>query len=70
MGYKPMSPIREQLVGVIDCLPETEQSLLLEIARRFLPEDTASPDDLEAIREARAEYARGQTVPHEAINWN
>ncbi len=65
-----MSPIREQLVGVIDCLPETEQSLLLEIARRFLPEDTASPDDLEAIREARAEYARGQTVPHEAINWN
>ena len=65
-----MSPIREQLVGVIDCLPETEQSLLLEIARRFLPEDTASPGDLEAIREARAEYARGQTVPHEAINWN
>ena len=65
-----MSPIREQLVGVIDCLPETEQSLLLEIARRFLPEDTASPDDVEAIREARAEYARGQTVPHEAINWN
>ena len=65
-----MSPIREQLVGVIDCLPETEQSLLLEIARRFLPEDTASPDDLEAIREARAEYATGQTVPHEAINWN
>ena len=59
-----MPPIREQLVGVIDCLPETEQSLLLEIARRFLP------DDLEAIRLARAEYARGDTVPHSAINWN
>ena len=65
-----MSPIREQLVGVIDCLPETEQSLLLEIARRFLPDDVAVPDDLEAIQAARAEYARGQTVPHEAINWN
>ena len=65
-----MSPIREQLVGVIDCLPETEQSLLLEIARRFLPDDIAVPDGLEAIQEARAEYARGQTVPHEAINWN
>lgn len=64
-----MSPIREQLVGVIDCLPETEQSLLLEIARRFLPDDVATPSDLDAIREARAEYARGQTVPHEAINW-
>lgn len=64
-----MSPIREQLVGVIDCLPETEQSLLLEIARRFLPDDTATADDLEAIRAARAEYALGQTIPHEAINW-
>ena len=65
-----MSPIREQLVGVIDCLPETEQSLLLEIARRFLSDDAATPDDLEAIREARAEYAGGETIPHEAINWN
>lgn len=59
-----MSPIGEQLVGMIDCLPEREQSLLPEIARRFLP------DDVEAIREARAGYAGGQTVPHEAINWN
>ena len=57
-------------MGVIDCLPETEQSLLLEIARRFLPDDTAAPDDLEAIQKARVEYARGQTVPHSAINWN
>lgn len=65
-----MSPIREQLVGVIDCLPETEQSLLLEIARRFLSDDTATPDDLEDIKQARAEYARGETIPHNAINWN
>lgn len=65
-----MSPVREQLVGVIDCLPETEQSLLLEIARRFLPDDVATPDDIEAIRGARAEYEAGQTIPHEAINWN
>lgn len=64
-----MSPIREQLVGVIDCLPEQEQSLLLEIARRFLPEDTAAPDDLRDIEQARAEYARGETIPHGAINW-
>ena len=65
-----MSPIREQLVGVIDCLPETEQSLLLEIARRFLPDDVATPDDLADIRQARAEYAGGLTVPHSAINWD
>ncbi len=65
-----MSPIREQLVSVIDCLPEVEQSLLLEIARRFLPDDLAAPEDLADIRQARAEYARGQTIPHSAINWD
>lgn len=69
-GYDFMSPTREMLVGVIDCLPETEQSLLLEIARRFLPDDVATPDDVEAIRNAREEYARGQTVSHSAINWD
>lgn len=65
-----MSPIREQLVGVIDCLPETEQSLLLEIARRFLPDDVATSDDLADIQRARTEYVSGQTVPHSAINWD
>ena len=65
-----MSPIREQLIGVIDCLPEQEQSLLLEIARRFLPDDTATPDDLRDIQQARAEDVSGETVPHEAINWD
>lgn len=65
-----MLPIREQLVDVIDCLPEAEQSLLLEVARRFLPDDVATPDDLEDIAAARAEYAMGQTISHEAIQWD
>ena len=65
-----MSPIREQLVGMIDCLPESEQALLLEIVKRFLPDDVATPDDLDAIQAARAEYARGETVPHSDINWD
>lgn len=65
-----MSPIREQLVNVIDCLPEPEQSLLLEIARRFLTDDAATPEDLRDIQAARREYAEGQTVPHAAIDWN
>ena len=64
-----MSAIRNQLVEVIDILPETEQSLLLEIARRFMPDDVATPDDLAAIQGARAEYAAGETIPHDAINW-
>lgn len=31
--------------------------------------DGATPDDLADIQRARAEYASGQTVPHNAINW-
>ena len=65
-----MSPIREQLVGVIDCLPETEQALLLEIARRFLSDNVAGPDDLTDIQRARAEYTEGKTISHDAINWD
>lgn len=65
-----MSPIRDQLVGVIDALPEMEQSLLLEIARRFMGDDVATPDDLDAIETARAEYAGGETAKHTAINWD
>ena len=65
-----MSPIREQLVGVIDCLPESEQSLLLEIARRLLTDDVATPEDLADIREAREDYCKGRTISHEAINWD
>ena len=64
-----MSPIKQQLVDMIDVLPETEQSLLLEIVRRFVPDDVATPEDVADIERARAEYARGETVPHNAINW-
>ena len=65
-----MSPIRDRLVRAIDVLPEQEQSLLLEIALRFISDDVATPDDLKAIRKAREEYARGETVPADAIDWN
>ena len=65
-----MSPIRNQLVDVIDCLPETEQILLYEIASRFIPDDIATPDDIAAHNIAMEEYRRGETVSHDDINWD
>ena len=65
-----MSPIKNQLAEAIDILPETEQRLLLEIAKRFISDDVATADDLAAIRAAREEYANGETVSHSAIDWN
>jgi hypothetical protein len=64
-----MSPVKTQLVGMIDRMPDEELSLLLEIARRFIPDDIATLEDLEAIRIADEEYARGEYVEEEAINW-
>ena len=64
-----MSPVRNQLIQVIDVLPEEEQTLLLEIARRFMSDDIATLDDLKAIEEARAEYEAGEAIPEDAINW-
>ena len=33
-------------------------------------DDIATAEDLEAHKIAMEEYAKGETVPHEAINWN
>ncbi len=65
-----MSPIRNQLLEIIDYMPMREQILLLEIAQRFVPDDIATPDDLAAIKAARAEYQNGETISHEDINWD
>lgn len=65
-----MSPIRNQLVEMIDCLPEQEQVLVLEIVKRFVPDDVATADDLRAIQAAQAEYENGETISHNDIDWS
>jgi len=65
----PAVAIKNQLVEVIDLLHESEQVLLLEIARRFMPDDVATSEDISDIQQAREEFARGEFVKHEDINW-
>ena len=55
---------------MIDCLPEQEQTLLFEIAKRFVTDDVATKDDILAIQTAREEYTNGETVSHNAIDWD
>ncbi len=43
---------------------------MFEIAKRFISDDVANADDVEAVRAARQEYANGETVNHDAINWD
>ena len=64
-----MSAVKSQLIQTIEYLPESEIALLLEIARRFVPDDVATADDLEAIRIAHEEYAKGETLSSDEIDW-
>ncbi|MCL2388054.1 MAG: hypothetical protein FWC89_10980 [Defluviitaleaceae bacterium] len=61
--------VRNQLVDMIDLLHESEQALLLEIVKRFMPDDIATKEDLEDIAIAKAEYARGEFLREDDINW-
>jgi len=65
-----MSPVRNQLVDMIDYLPEREQLLVLEIVKRFIPDDVATLEDLADIEAANAEFERGEFVRHEDIDWS
>ena len=65
--------VKNQLLQMIEFVPEGELPILLEVVRRFVPldvDDIATEDDLDAHKAAMEEYANGETVPHEAINWN
>ena len=65
-----MSAVRSQLIDMIDCLPETEQILLVEIVRRFIPDDVATPDDIAAHAVALEEYKHGETIDDTDIDWD
>lgn len=41
-----------------------------ELWENGTPIEAATADDLEAIQAARREYVNGETVSHEAINWD
>lgn len=65
--------VKNQLLQMIEFVPEGELPILLEVVRRFVPvdvDDIATADDLEAHRIAMEEYANGETVSHDAVNWD
>jgi hypothetical protein len=62
--------VSQQINLIVEQLPETEQILILELVKRINPDDILMPEDIADIREARAEYARGETIPDSAIDWN
>ena len=64
-----MDAITKQINTVVAQSHETEQTLVYEIVKRFLPDDVASPEDLSNIATARKEYRRNETIAETEINW-
>jgi hypothetical protein len=53
---------RQHLHTLVDMVEESGLATLYDVMLRFVPEDDAMPDEVEAISQARAEYERGETV--------
>jgi len=64
-----MEAITTQISNMVMQLDEPEQVLVLEIIKRFLPDDVATTDDLDIIVTAREEYRLRETINEEEINW-
>ena len=42
----------------------------LEVVRKFVSDDIATPEDIAAIEAGMKEYAAGETISHADIDWN
>ena len=64
-----MSAIRQQLHTLVDIIDEAGLETLYNVMVRFVPDDVATPDEVEAIEQAREEFARGEFYRDDEINW-
>lgn len=61
---------KETLKNLIELVPEEDVEVLYKVIIKFIPETVPEEDEIEAIREGRADREKNGTVPHDAINWD
>ncbi len=64
-----MAVDRQQLHDLIDAVDARELNVLYYVLMKFIPEDIALPDEIEAIRMGREDFAQGECVSIDEINW-
>ena len=65
----PAVMVKNQLIQAIECLHEPEQLLLLETAKRFIPDDVATLEDIIDIQQADEDFTHGDFFRDEDIDW-
>jgi len=59
-----------ELQETVKLLGDKEKFLMLEIAKRFLPDNIATPEDLHYIKIGEQELADGDTGSWDNIDWD
>jgi len=63
--------LSQQISVIVEQMPEKNQMIILELLKSMVsPDDYLSEEDIEDIKQARIEFARGECVRHEDINWD
>ena len=58
---------REMLKNIISLVPDEDIETIYKVVLKFIPEDKPLPDEIEAIKAAKADK---ETISHESINWD
>ena len=61
---------KEMLKGLIELVSEEDIETLYNVVVKFIPENVALPDEIEAIERADKSIAKNGTVPHDAVDWD
>ena len=65
-----MEAVKIRAFEVFDLLPERKQNLVYELIMSLVPDNIATPEDIDYHHTAIEEYRRGETVDHDNINWD
>jgi hypothetical protein len=60
---------RQRLHTLIDSIDASELNTAYLLLAKFIPEDIASPDELEAMRAGRGDFERGEYARLEDVAW-
>ncbi|MCL2015601.1 MAG: hypothetical protein FWG68_05070 [Defluviitaleaceae bacterium] len=61
--------IAEQISIIVEQLPQFEQKLIFDLVSRINPDDTLTAEDIADIKQARLDYANGETVSADSLDW-
>ena len=70
-----MSTTTKQAINLMELLPESEQNFALEFIKKLVtawdPDFTkVTPAERAKLEEAQREIENGETISHDAINWD